>query len=423
MSSQICVFVPRPPYIIFLPLNGNSHVGILLRNIWQLSARQASFDQLSLRSLNYPVPFEPWETLHERVVGSAHDNGWTTLRSIDMVLLSWCDPEKVHIYIHTDPPQDVPGVLQAAQNLRNVVWQETDLDSKLLDVSGDNDVTLKYVPKDYLDSLGIRQLGYTEDILLVRAEYDTALEEIDREDAISKKKYGVIITGQPGIGKSCFLYYLLLRLLNQKMPVAFELPHHFLVFHDDDVDMHPLNLDNPDVFPTGTWALSDSSIKDKVPCSAFRSAAKRGIAWIVQTTSPSEERWKAWKKELSASMYVMDYFSKVEMTALGKILNLNTENIQHFYDKWGPSARTCVWLTRCPEDEVEHEYAVERAARRFVGESASNGASVDAIRSSHILFSVRPKDHDTGGRKVLLADIATDVIRTIISYAAADVEA
>src|SRR6266702_570131 len=120
-------------------------------------------------------------------------------------------------------------------------------------------------------------------------------------------------------GKSCFLYYLLLRLLSQKLPVVLLLSRHFLVFCDDGVDIHPLDMANPDVFPRGTWALSDSNEEVGSPCSAFIDAAKQEIAWIVQTTSPMEERWKEWKKECSADMFVMVPPSINEITALGSL--------------------------------------------------------------------------------------------------------
>jgi hypothetical protein len=65
--------------------------------------------------------------------------------------------------------------------------------------------------------------------------------------------------------------------------------------------------------PGGTWALTDSHASYERPCSAF----SRGDAWVVQTTSPSPEKWKAWHKELKAVRYWMNPFSLDEMTALG----------------------------------------------------------------------------------------------------------
>lgn len=74
---------------------------------------------------------------------------------------------------------DVAGVLRAAWKLRDDLWGKN-LDRELQDVPGEKGV-LKYVPKKYLDSLDIRLLGYSENGLLVRAEYDVAYGEFDPE--------------------------------------------------------------------------------------------------------------------------------------------------------------------------------------------------------------------------------------------------
>jgi len=47
--------------------------------------------------------------------------------------------------------------------------------------------------------------------------------------------------------------------------------------------------------------------------------AQQKDAWIVQTTSPLEKRWKEWTKQLGANFYVMKPFSLNEMRALGLV--------------------------------------------------------------------------------------------------------
>ena len=97
--------------------------------------------------------------------------------------------------------------------------------------------------------------------------------------------------------------------------MAFQMPHYFILFEDNNVEIHPLVV-NLDVFPMGTWALSGSNEETEVPCPAFLSAAERQIAWIVLTTSPSAKRWKKWKKCHNMIMFVMKHFTFEEMTAL-----------------------------------------------------------------------------------------------------------
>lgn len=50
----------------------------------------------------------------------------------------------------------------------------------------------------------MNQLGYSADGLLIRQEYKAAFEELTIKAAQTNKGGGVVVTGQPGIGKSPF---------------------------------------------------------------------------------------------------------------------------------------------------------------------------------------------------------------------------
>ncbi|KAI9438700.1 hypothetical protein H4582DRAFT_191942 [Lactarius indigo] len=91
-----------------------------------------------------------------------------------------------------------------------------------------------------------------------------------------------------------------------------------------------------DQFLKGTWALSDSNDQAKRPCSAFLKASHLGV-WIVQTSPPLEERWETWSKYHDVGMFVVDHFSIKEITALGKVLDLDVGNIRRLYEQWSPS--------------------------------------------------------------------------------------
>ncbi len=92
---------------------------------------------------------------------------------------------------------------------------------------------------------------------------------------------------------------------------------HIFVFQSDGVDVHG---HKSGALPVGCWALSDSNHRAQLPCVTFEIYALRHTAWIVQTTSPSEMRWKEWTKQLGASFYVMKPYSLKEMRALGLVL-------------------------------------------------------------------------------------------------------
>lgn len=146
---------------------------------------------------------------------------------------------------------------------------------------------------------------------------------------------GVVVVGRPGIGmhpfadcgllcsqsppnlgKTCFLYYLLLRLLNQKQPVAFQVKERFFLFQSSGVLLCD-SSSGEEHTPPGTWALSDSHVGYEVPCGAFLAASQMGDAWLVQSSSPSTVNWERWQKEQSAILHWMKVFSFAEIKALG----------------------------------------------------------------------------------------------------------
>ncbi|KAH9035816.1 hypothetical protein EDB84DRAFT_1577925 [Lactarius hengduanensis] len=371
--------------------------------------------QLSLRSLVYPVPREPQRTLRKRVVDSARGERWTDIKDGEEVPLAsgWCDPQNVHVYLHVD----LDSGMRAAERLYDKLWGK-DL-SVILEEISDNGNTWKYVPKKHIDSLDMANLGFPDEHgLLVRPEYDVAWEDFDYDAARTKGQGGIVVTGQPGIGKTYFLYYLLFRLLSEGTPVSLQLAPHILVFRDDGVYRHPQDAE-PDYLPTGTWALSDAGRLDEKPCNTFLKAAGRHTAWIIQTAPPLEERWRQWKKQYTAVTFVMNGFSAAEITALAKVQGLDASALLRNHEKWGPSARTCVQLARDPAKGHHHAIIVNNAADAFV-ERPPPRTTFDAIEVFHVLFSVRPEvEEDRGGRTVPVAVIATEHIKRIISCAAA----
>ncbi|KAF8485949.1 hypothetical protein DFH94DRAFT_709173 [Russula ochroleuca] len=300
----------------------------------------------------------------------------------------------------------------------NLWGKSLDVILEKISVEGDD---WEYVPEKWIEDMDMAELGYTEKQgLLVRPEYKVALESDAFNYEISTKGGcgGISVTGQPGIGKSCFLYYLLFRLLSEKKSVAFQLPTQFLVFKEDGVYAHRLDA-NSKVIPKETWALSDSNNRTQTPCGAFLDAVVQSRAWIIQTTSPAPERWKQWHKYQDGELYVMKYFSKEEIRALGAVFGLNADNIIRIYETWGPSARTCVRLSRNPNREPLHAGNVSNDASRFITNPGVVDVVFDALRVIHSLFSIRPKDESPVGRGTLVAEIATNHIEDIISYAAA----
>jgi len=103
-----------------------------------------------------------------------------------------------------------------------------------------------------------------------------------------------------------------------------------------------------------------------------------------------------------------------------KILGLNRDALCRHYEKWGPSARTCINLTR--EPMVEHDLSIRatEAAAYFVKYSGSQVNHVDweSVPHSDILFSIRPEGPGMQQRRRKVIKVATKHLNQIVAEAA-----
>ncbi|KAI0291202.1 hypothetical protein B0F90DRAFT_1778853 [Multifurca ochricompacta] len=137
--------------------------------------------------------------------------------------------------------------------------------------------------------------------LLVHKEYDIAFSIIEKALLERRKTNSrdIVISGHPGIlhysdkcsytnpGKTCFLFYLLLRSLSSGWPTALQIRSTYYLFE-------------------GTGALVDSNNDVTTPCKTFLWSCKARTTYVVQTTSPNVDRWKSWRKHSNANLYSMD---------------------------------------------------------------------------------------------------------------------
>ncbi|KAH8990815.1 hypothetical protein EDB92DRAFT_1816611 [Lactarius akahatsu] len=226
----------------------------------------------------------------------------------------------------------------------------------------------QYLKKGQIDSLGLAALLYNESALLIRKEYKVIHDDLrSYERDPTRRGGGVVVTGQPGIGKSCFLYYLLLRLLGTRTPVAFQVERKFVLFQETGVQMCGCEADNGRIIPSRAWALADSHPGFDQP---------------------------------------------YELKALGEILGLDTQSLRDNYNSWGPSARLCVTFTRTPILVPGHKQAVIRAAREFTQE-VNHFDILDMSLASQRIIIARP----TAVRQVATAEYGTNRLRGFVSRA------
>ncbi|KAH9180779.1 hypothetical protein EDB89DRAFT_66709 [Lactarius sanguifluus] len=270
----------------------------------------------------------------------------------------------------------------------------------------------RYLTKEQIHKLGVRgPLGYREVVLLVRKEYEDAYSELRSYQSIPEESRGggVVVLGQPGIGKTCFLYYLLFRLLSEEKTVAFQRGDIFVLFTETGVQICGSTGLDAAIIPHGTWALADSHTGFERPCEAFLDASGAGTAWVVQTASPSKSNYERWQKEQDARLFWMQVVPFDELNALGKILGLNAERLRKNYNLWGPSVRVCISLTKNPDDVGSYAQSVADAA-----DSLTSQYDDFKSTSTRELFVVRPT---SSSRQMVTEEFGTNHLRGIVARA------
>ena len=96
--------------------------------------------------------------------------------------------------------------------------------------------------------------------------------------------------------------------------------------------------------------------------------------------------------------------------------------LQHLYNKWGPSASNCVWLSRHPVQEGHYGNTVEVAVKTLVWASLHAPQFYDPSKESHIL-SIQPMSLDHDGRCCQSAQVATSHINRMILFASSKLKA
>jgi hypothetical protein len=117
----------------------------------------------------------------------------------------------------------------------------------------------------------------------------------------------------PYLGKTTFLFYLLLHRLEKKLPTAIQLDAEcYYIFDEQGAIVHPLPGHDREPRLEKCWALTDSNNNIEQPCVAFQSQAKL----VILASSPKLDRWKEWLKQANGSYIISDLPSVPEIAAI-----------------------------------------------------------------------------------------------------------
>jgi len=169
-----------------------------------------------------------------------------------------------------------------------------------------------------------------EDSLVIRDEYKKLRQALEN-DSVNYR--AIVVTGHPGIGsykswfsslesnadffsylgKTTFLFYLLLYRLENKLPTAVQFgPNRYILFDEDGAIEYSLPEPYRNPRLRKCWALTDSNNLIYQPCPEFQLIAKV----VILISSPRPERWKEWRKQAGAYLRISDLPSVPEIAAI-----------------------------------------------------------------------------------------------------------
>ncbi len=114
----------------------------------------------------------------------------------------------------------------------------------------------------------------------------------------------------PYLGKSAFLFYLLLHRLENCLPTAVQLGSiRYFIFDEQGATSY--SLTTHDLRLKACWALADSNEFVQQPCQRFIAGAK----CTIQMSFPKLENWKKWIKQ-EGVCFIMDLPTVPEIAAV-----------------------------------------------------------------------------------------------------------
>ncbi len=156
----------------------------------------------------------------------------------------------------------------------------------------------------------LRILAFSRSLLLVRKDYIYIFERLQRFCQTPRcYKRGIVLDGNSGIGKSVFLFYALIRCLQESRDVIFHFCNRTLMFSKDGVQKIDLNDFPYYSFCSPIWCLIDSYEGGRPPEPLVDAYAM----FPIVASSRSDEPYSSWVTSRCASRLVMDPWSDQEI--------------------------------------------------------------------------------------------------------------
>ncbi|KAF9493729.1 hypothetical protein BDN71DRAFT_1449988 [Pleurotus eryngii] len=217
-----------------------------------------------------------------------------------------------------------------------------------------------------LASLASSDLASTRGKLYIREHY---VRLYARLCDLATARGGVVLSGQPGAGKTYYLFFLLLKKLAKGEPVLFSLRKREVLYFSSggvqsniditSLSVRPLIPHSRDVADR-TWALINSDQGDGLPPP---DALLENFIFTFQASSPRTSRYKAWIKQKDGQVLSVARWSRQELSHAVKLaieVPMQSDHERDFsinkaVSKWGWAPRDIIKYLQGQDKELEDD--------------------------------------------------------------------
>ncbi|KAH9083658.1 hypothetical protein EDB83DRAFT_2212994 [Lactarius deliciosus] len=245
----------------------------------------------------------------------------------------------------------------------------------------------------FILKLGIPGIWRSE--LLVRKEYIRLYEYCDKYLESRRNKQtppSVVITGQPGVGKSYWVTYALCRCLTEGKPVFWFRSTQRYLFVEEGVFVVPPDYPSADI-KARIWTLVDADdcwngIPDYL-------APHETNHLIILCSSPPSARWQSLTRTTRCRVAIMNPWTRGEISRAAVVhgLTANDPRIDEMYYQYGPTPRICLDFVVDDALFIMHkahfDTALYNLSLRKLSELASDRKNFGINDESHTLILMK----------------------------------
>ncbi|KAF7985478.1 hypothetical protein HWV62_5251 [Athelia sp. TMB] len=192
---------------------------------------------------------------------------------------------------------------------------------------------------------------WTEASALVWRDHQELLKDREHRRFRAQLRGALIVWGHPGVGKSSYLFYALIRALREKQAVVWVGPSSkWTLFDSKGVTfITPANIYQADI----ALMLQNLSPETLILVDAIAPplALQETSGFIIQATSPQKSRWSEWAKQKGAAFFTMPLWTEEEIDhAIAPRLSFSPDldplndfcySPKEIFETLGPTPREC----------------------------------------------------------------------------------